>query len=347
MVFGLENYITNDYFRALIIVVVLLFVLRIFASILQRAFLRLVSKTKTELDDIILEKSSKPITLILLLISLWIGIGELSLVESVNTYAILALQTVIVIVIGYLAYVISDIVLMAAWRKFAQKTNTNIEEALVSMIHTFLKVIIIVLAGLYILDLWGVEIGPFLAGLGIAGLAVALALQETLSNIFGGISMILDKSVRVGDLVTLDDGTSGTVLKIGLRSTKIRTFDNELIILPNSKLASSKVQNVALPEPKTRVVVPFNVAYGSDVDKVKKVVLFEIKKIKGLINDPEPSVKFLEMANSSLNFKAYFYLDSYKERLGALDEANTRIYNALNKAGIEIPFPQMDVHLKK
>ena len=178
-------------------------------------------------------------------------------------------------------------------------------------------------------------------------MAVALALQPLLSNIFSGASLVIDNTVRVGDMVYLDQNTRGIILKVGLRSTKIRTFDNELVIVPNTKLAESMIQNIAMPEPKTRVVVPFSVAYGSDVAKVKKIVLNEIKKVKGFVDDPAPIVRFLQMADSGLNFKVYFYVESFNLRADAIDEANTRIYNALNKAGIEIPFPQMDVHLKK
>lgn len=159
--------------------------------------------------------------------------------------------------------------------------------------------------------------------------------------------MILDKSIKVGDLIYLDADTRGKVLAIGLRSTRILTFDNELIIVPNSKVADSKIQNIAEPDPKARVVIPFSVEYGSDVNKVKKIVLAEIKKVEHFIAEPEPIVRFIEMGQSSLNFKAYFYVDSFEFRWAAIDESNTRIYNLLNKAGIGIPFPQMDVHLKE
>jgi MscS family membrane protein len=157
----------------------------------------------------------------------------------------------------------------------------------------------------------------------------------------------MDKTVRVGDWIKLEDGTVGIILKIGLRSTKLKTFDNETIYIPNSKLSDSKVQNIALPDPKSRVVIPFGVAYGSNVDKVKKIVMKELKKVDHYVEDPEPSVKFLEMGDSALIFKAFFFVDSFENRFAAIDEANTKIYNALNKEGISIPFPQMDVHLKK
>ena len=210
-----------------------------------------------------------------------------------------------------------------------------------------MKVVLIIATIIYLLSYWGIEIGPLLAGVGIGGIAIAFALQSSLANVFGGISIILDKTIRVGDLVKLSDGTTGTILHIGLRSTRVKTFDNEMIFVPNSKLSNENVQNIAMPEPKSRVVIPFSVAYGSKIEEVKKIVMKEIKTVQGFANDPEPSVRFLEMADSALNFKAYFFVNSYEERFAAIDEANTKIYNALNKAKISIPFPQMDVHLKK
>jgi MscS family membrane protein len=342
-----ENYIANDYIRSIVIALAIIIATRITIGIIFGVIRSLTKKTKTDLDDIIMNKSATPLTIVIFLFSIKIPLAELPLSEAVQTIVSKIIFSASILVAIYLIYVLFDIIIINAWKQFEKRTKTKVDESLSSLVHTILKIVLIVLAFLYMLDLWGVEIGPLLAGLGIAGLAVALALQPTLSNIFSGISMILDKTLKVGDLVYLDSDTKGKIMKIGLRSTKIRTFDNELVIIPNSKLADGKIQNVALPEPKSRAVVPFGVAYGSDIDKVKKLIIAEIKKIEHVEIDPEPTVKFLEMANSSLNFKTYFYVDSFENRFNAIDEANTKIYNALNKAGIEIPFPQMDVHLKK
>jgi len=343
----LNNIIANDYLRGLIVFLFFLIVLRVLFSIVQRVFVKVTSKTKTDLDDIILAKISAPITFLVTMISINLGFLEIQLEEKMHLVVSNIIYSISFISVAYIIYSIIDIVLLRLWRKISLKSKINIDESLTSIVHSIVKIILIILAVLYILQLWGVEIGPLLAGLGIAGLAVALALQPTLSNIFSGVSIVLDKSVRVGDLVYLDADTKGTILKIGIRSTKIKTFDNELIIIPNSKLADSKIQNVAQPEPKSRAVVPFGVAYGSDVDKVKKIVLSELKKIKNLESEPAPLVRFIEMADSSLNFKAYFFVNSFENRFSAIDEANTRIYNALRKNKIEIPFPQMDVYIKK
>jgi MscS family membrane protein len=255
--------------------------------------------------------------------------------------------SLVILVSAYIIYVIFDLVFAKAWKRVAMKANTKANEALIQLTQGTVKVILIILTILYLLSYWGIEIGPLLAGVGIGGIAIAFALQSSLANVFGGISIIMDKTIRVGDWIKLEDGTVGIILKIGLRSTKLKTFDNETIYVPNSNLSNSKVQNIAMPDPKSRVVIPFGVKYGSNIEKVKKVVLKEIKKVAHYVEEPEPSVKFLEMGDSALKFKAFFFVDSFENRFAAIDEANTRIYNALNKAGISIPFPQMDVHLKK
>lgn len=342
-----EEYIQNDILRALTIVFLIFVIFKLLIFIIEKTIVRLVKKTKTDIDDKIIEKSSNPISIIIFLVALKIALGEISFSEDVIKNFIKIIYSIISVVLGYLIYTILNLIISGTLKKASSRTKINVNKGMTSLIHGVLKIIWIIVIGLYILRLWGIEIGPFLAGLGIGGIAIAFAMQESLSNIFGGISIILDKTVKVGDLIYLDDKTKGAILHIGLRSTKIKTFDNEMIIIPNSKLASGKIQNVAQPEPKSRVVIPFSVGYGSNVEEVKKIVLRQIKKIKNIEKNPLPSVKFLEMADSSLNFKAYFYINSFEYRLDAVDEANTRIYNALNESNIEIPFPKMDINIKK
>lgn len=342
----LEQYISNDYLRAGAILVGLFLILKVVVFLIQKIIVNLTSKTKTDLDDLLVKRTSKPLTLIILFIGLRITLEELPLTESLESTIYKIAFSLIIIGVSYLVYVIIDLVILRAWKRFTRKTKSNIDDSLVNLVHGFLKVVLFIFLFLYILDYWGIKIGPFLAGVGIGGIAIAFALQSSLNNIFGGIAIILDKTVKIGDLIYLDNETRGKVIYVGLRSTRIQTFDNEVIIVPNGIIANSKVQNIALPEPKVRVVVPFTVSYGSDIERVKKIVLKEIKKVNCLINNPEPHVKFLAMGDSSLNFNAYFYVDSFENRLDATDQANTLIYNALNKAGISIPFNQMDVHIK-
>lgn len=337
----------NAYLRALIYLVIWFIILRISVFIIERVVVGLTRKTKTDLDDLIIEKINRPLTLIVLFIGLKISMNELPLAEAALSNMHTVVNSIIGIIVIYIIYAVFNLIFSRTWRKVAKRTKTKPNDAMIQLTSGALKVILIVSGAIYILSIWGVEIGPLLTGLGIGGIAIAFALQSSLANVFSGISIILDKSIHVGDLVNLEGGASGKIVRIGLRATKVQTYDNEIVIVPNSKLADGYIHNVAQPEPKTRVVVPFGVAYGSNVDKVKTLVLKEIKKVGNLCSAPAPFVKFVEMGDSSLNFKVYFFVKTFEVKLSALDDANTRIYNALNKAGIEIPFPQMDVHLKK
>ena len=188
-----------------------------------------------------------------------------------------------------------------------------------------------------------------MAGLGVAGVAVAFAMQSTLGNIFGGISLILDKSVKVGDVIKVDqlEDAYGEVVDVGLRSTKIKTWNNELVVIPNGKLADSRIKNYVLPDKRIRIDVLFSVAYGSDVDNVEKVVISEIHKLDNVLKEPEPVVAFMEMTPSALSFKAQVWINNYKDNFETKRKLTKIIYNALNKHKISIPFPQMDVHIKE
>lgn len=340
-------YLPNQYVRSFVVLLVCFLVFRLLLATLRKIFIRLTSKTKTDIDDILLKKSSVPMHFVALSLSLIVAVKELVLSDAAALTIDRIIYTILVISIGYMIYVFVDIALVAAWNKLARKSHIPVNESLNSLVEGTLIILVIVLVIIYILDLWGVEIVPILGALGVAGLAVALALQPVLSNIFSGVSLIMDKSVKVGDRVVLDMEDWGIIEKIGIRSTRVKTANNEVVIIPNTKLAESNIKNTSLPEPKVRRIASFSVAYGSDLDEVRKIVLSELRKIKSVLKDPEPSVRFMEFGSSSLNFNVYFYIEGYDVKDSVIDEVNSQIYKALRKNKIEIPFPQLDVYMKK
>lgn len=337
----------NHYIRSLLILVLSLIIAKLVVYISQRIILKLTEKTKTKVDDLVIEKTDKPLSFILVLIGVKLAVIPLELSETIAKTIDYAIWSLVLIIATYIAIVIFGILIDAWGRRWAARTKSKVDDQLVNLFHRFSKIVILFVGLLFILDLWGVQIMPLVASLGIAGIAVAFALQNTLGNIFGGISMILDKSVKAGDVIKLDQETQGTVLDVGLRSTKIRTWNNEVIVIPNGKLADSKIQNYVLPEPSARIELPFGVEYGSNADKVKKVVLEEIKKLKNVLKDPAPMVMFLEMGDFALKFKAYFWVPSYKERFSTKEKANCLIYDALRRNKIGIPFPTRTIYTKK
>ncbi len=342
-----EVLITNIYLRAFITLIIFFVLSKIFVYISEKILLRLARKTKTQVDDLIIEKTNKPVSFLLLIIGLIIAIQQIKLKPDLEEIIENVLVSIIIFCMGYIVIKIINIFVDQWGKSWATKTKSKTDDNIVRILYRIFNISVYVIVFLYIFSYWGIEIGPMIASLGIAGLAIAFALQSTLGNIFGGISMIIDKSVRVGDIIQLDANTSGKVSDVGLRSTKIRTWDNEIIVVPNGQLSNSQIHNIALPDPQVRVVVPFGVAYGTNIERVKKIVLKEISKIKEVIKDPAPFVRFLEMGESALLFKAYMWVDDFTERVKVKENATTLIYNALNKAKINIPFPQMDIWIKE
>jgi MscS family membrane protein len=337
----IQTLVTNGYIQAVVIMLVVFVFLKPTLFALKKIVLSFTSKTTTELDDAFVNAAYTPTAWTFILIGLRISIEQLPISEQVQQLIHNSINSINVIILAYVAYKFVDIILAHIVK--TRVSDNAMRKSLASVVLSFLNVILFALAILYIMTIWGVDIKPLLAGLGLAGLAVALALQPALANIFNGISLILDKSIKVDDIVYLDATTKGRVDQIGVRSTKLVTFDNEYIIVPNSKLADSVIQNIALPNPQARCVIPFSVAYGSDVTQVKKIVLDVLPGITGFISEPQPQVRFIEMGASALNFKAYFFVESYTQRFDAIDQANTRIYTTLASQGIKIPYPTMEV----
>jgi len=343
------TFVPNQYLNAAIIFLAAVIISKVIQWITQNVVLKITAKTKTDFDDILVEKTSPILFYTLILVGLKMSISTLTLAPQITNITNIIVTTLLYITLIYIVAVIADLTILRFGERFTSKTKSTVDDQVINLLHKASTIAIWIVGTLLVLSLWGVQIAPLIASLGVAGIAVAFALQTSLGNVFGGISLILDKNIKTGDLIDLhgDGMQMGKVQDIGLRSTKIKTFDNEVLIVPNGQLSETSFKNIAQPNNKIRLVIPFSVAYGSDIAKVKKVAFGVLDTIEGLDENEEPSVRFLEMADSSLNFKLYFYLTDYKLKLKAIDRANTELYNRFKKAKIEIPFPQMDVHMRK
>lgn len=337
----------NKYIHSAIIFLAFFILSQIVVFISQKFILKLTKKTKTEIDDLIVEKTNKPISFILILMGIRLAIIPHPINPFILNLIKNGISTLIAVIATYIAIAVFDIIINNWVQKFASTTHSRMDEEIVILFQRFSRITISFIGIIFILDIWGVKVAPLLASLGIAGIAVAFALQNTLGNIFGGVSLIVDRSVTVDDYIKLDDGTEGFVLDIGLRSTKIKSRDGDLIILPNGKLADSKIYNYHKPMPITRLTIDFGVDYGSDIEKVKKIVLKELNGMKEVLERPAPDVVIHELGDFALKFKALFWVESIDRKGIFKDAAITSIYNALNKNKIGIPFPTRTVYMKK
>ncbi|MFT4343213.1 MAG: mechanosensitive ion channel family protein [Candidatus Woesearchaeota archaeon] len=341
---------TNVYVSAFIVLAVFFILSKFVVAILGRILLRLTSHTKTDIDSQIVKALKNPTSWVILLIGVKLFVLEIWMNYDFVITLERLINSAIIIIVALTIMKIINIIVDEWILQILKETDSHLDQQLVRLFSQIINVVGYVIMILMILALWGIQIGPLLAGLGIGGLAVAFALQPTLANIFGGVSLILDKTFKVGDIVKLDSGESGTIFEIGIRSTRIKTWNNEILVVPNSVLVNSKIMNINQPNRTIRVEIPFGVAYGSKIDEVKKVALGCLKKVEHVLDDPAPMVMFNEMADSSLNFVLRYHVDDLSHKWPTHQIVIEKLYNTLNKKKINIPFPQRELwvhNLKK
>jgi len=217
-----------------------------------------------------------------------------------------------------------------------------------TLTQNLIRIAVVALGLLLILGNLGIQITPILTALGVGSLAVALALQPTLSNLFAGFNMTLAKGVRIGDYVELENNVSGYVVDIGWRSTQIRELSNNIIIVPNAKLAELVVKNYALPEAEQSVLVQVGVSYNSDLEHVERVTIETarevLRSVQGGATTFEPFIRYHTFGDSSIDFTVILRVQTFVDRFLVTHEFVKRLHRRYAETGIEIPFPQRVVH---
>jgi small-conductance mechanosensitive channel len=205
---------------------------------------------------------------------------------------------------------------------------------------------------LIMLQSLGISITPIITALGVGGLAVALALQDTLSNLFSGLQILISRQLRPGDYIRLDTGEEGYVADITWRNTTIRALPNNMIVVPNAKLASSIiVTNYYMPEQEMSVLVQVGVAYESDLEKVEKVTIEVakevMKEVPGGVPEFEPFTRYHTFADFSINFSVILRAKEVVDQYLIKHEFVKRLHRRYLKEGIQIPFPIRTIHMKE
>lgn len=311
----------------------------------------LAAKTKTTLDDHLFAASKKPIRIVFFLLGLHLALYYYNADLKVGSIALGTAFTIVWILVG--AYIISKIIkTIFHWytKEIAHKTKTDIDDTLFPFVRKVTNIGIYIIAFLVVFDKLGIQIGPMLAGLGIAGLAVALALQDTLSNFFSAVYMAIDRPIKIGDYIEIDGDIKGFVEEIGWRSTKIRKLGNNVVIIPNAKLSQTTLTNYNTPKPEMSLIVPVGVSYSSNLEKVERVTVAVAKKVlkqtKGAVKEFTPFIRYNEFAASSVNFSVILRVQAYVDQYLVRHEFIKALHKSYKKEGIEIPFPQHDIHIK-
>lgn len=311
-----------------------------------RVFRRWAEKTETRLDDVILASLRLPSVYWCVALALHFGVGISELPERRIAFVNRGIEILIVLSVTFAVAGMAG----AVFNDYIRRSN--LPSTGTGLAHGLIRGTILIVGFLVILSILGISITPIVTALGIGGLAVALALQDTLANLFAGIHVLIEKPIRIGDFIRLEAGQEGYVEDITWRTTRIRMLPNNMVIIPNSKVAQTILTNYCLPEKRMSVLIPVSVSYAADPDVVERVLVEEataaVCTVPGLLGDPAPFVRFIPgFGASSLDFTLICQVGEFVDQYNVQHELRKRILRRFRDEGIEIPFPHRTVYLKE
>ena len=329
-----------------VIVIVFLVLAQIVEMVLCGAVRRLVARTSSQLDDRVIDYLHRPVFATIAIIGLTLATYRLGLDNEAEVVVMAILKTIVILLWIRFALAFARLVLETIGgntKRFpiAQKSTMPILRNLAMAFVLF--------AGAYsIMVAWDINITGLVASAGIVGLALSFAAQDTLGHLFAGVAILADRPYKVGDYIVLDSGERGEVTAIGLRSTRLLTRDDVEVIVPNGVMGGAKIVNESGgPHEKYRVRVKVGVAYGSDIDEVIEILSRVAGEQKEICTTPDPRVRFRAFGDSSLDFELLAWIERPSQRGQLVHELNCAVYRAFKDAGVTIPFPQRDLHIKE
>ncbi|UCC73449.1 MAG: mechanosensitive ion channel family protein [Gemmatimonadota bacterium] len=309
--------------------------------VVRRTVMRKLSKvadaTRTVVDDVVLAAVHGPVVMWFMIAGLYAAVQITTLPERITA---LIQQLLLILVIFSITWAVARIV-AALVENGAKRAPETLPGA--TLVTNLARITVLAIGILVILQTLGISIAPIITALGVGGLAVALALQDTLANLFAGVHILVSRQLRPGDYVKLDSGEEGYVMDVTWRQTTIRQLPNNIIIVPNKQIASTITTNYHLPEQELSVLVPVGVHYDSDLEHVERVTIEVAKQtletVEGGVPSWEPFIRYAAFADSSINFNVILRGQEYVSQYLLKHEFIKRLHKRYEEEGIVIPFP--------
>lgn len=333
----------GDWAIALAIIVGTLVVAKILYWVFGRIIKKLTQKTKSKLDDIMVDMLEEPVVLIVTIIGVWFAIGRLSFPESVDAWINKLYWVMIALTITWLLARLVDAIIREYIVPLTKKTEGDLDDQIVPIIRKAIRAAIWILGIIIALNNAGYNVGALLAGLGIGGLALAMAARDTVANIFGGVTIFTDKPFAINDRVKIN-GFDGFITEIGIRSTRLKTLENRIVTIPNSKFTDGMVENVS-SEPSRKVVLKLGLTYDTTADKIQN----GMKALQAIVGEndeleEDALISFTEFGDFALGILFIYYIKKEGDILGAQTAVNMEIKKRFEQLGIEMAFPTQTVY---
>jgi MscS family membrane protein len=309
---------------------------------------RVVRRTPTTFDDEALKAIGPNLRWLVVLLLLNFGTLRLTFVAAGLKTLLDDVYFVLGLLIGF-RVVWSLIDLTDAWyrERLAQEERLDELDPVLTLLVRLGRVVV-ALVGITIgLSHFGINVTAFAAALGLGGLAISLAARDTIADAISGFIILVDRPFRIGDRIEIQGiGTWGDVVDIGLRTTRIRTRDNRMVIVPNSTIGSSQVVNYTYPDPRYRIQTHVGIAYGTDIEVARRILIDTVAQVEGVLPDKPVDALYIEMGDSAMIFRVRWWIESYEDTRRFYDRVHTALQSALDEAGIESPFPTQSFNVQ-
>jgi MscS family membrane protein len=308
---------------------------------------RLTAFISTDLDDRVLQRVIPYVSRLFVVLGVYLAIRSLPLNEKLVMIASGVIYIILVVIVCALIYHLLDELLK--WYAAGQQDTAGaaMSRQLMPVAEKIVSLFLMGAALIVILKHFNYDIFSLVTALGIGSLAIGMAAKDTLAHMISGFTIMLDRPFRIGDRIQLVGGQIGDVADIGLRSTKIRTPDNQLLIIPNSDLCNTMLTNQAFPNSRAKGSINIGVAYGSDVDLVKQLLVTTAGEVEDVLADPLPEAYLVTFGDSALNMALFFWVEEYGNLFAVTDKINSLILKRFGEHNIEIPFPTRTVKMQK
>ncbi len=310
-----------------------------------RVVKRLTAKTENKLDDIIVDMIEEPIAIVITIAGVWYALSRLNLSASARGWLNNAIQFVVILAVAWLITRLFDALYKQYLVPIAEKSESDLDDQLLPVVRSGTKLVVWALGVIMALNNAGYNVGAALAGLGIGGLALAMAGKDTVANMFGGLTIFIDQPFMINDRVKVG-GFDGTVTEIGLRSTRLKTLEGRKVTIPNATFSGGGVENVSA-EPNRKVVVKIGLVYGTTAEQMKDA-MDTFRKIAEEHSDTEEDIRtgFSEFADSAMVLTFIYFIKKEGDIMQTQTDINLALLTAFDEKSLEMAYPTQTIHTK-
>lgn len=333
----------QNWFIALAIIVLSVMLGKIIYWIFTKFIRLFTAKTKTRLDDIIVDMIEEPVVFLVVVMGIWFALKSLTLSETITEVVSSSYQVIVALLIGWLLTRLFDALYKEYMIPLAERTENDLDDQLLPILSKGIKMIIWVMAIIIGLNNAGYDVAALIAGLGIGGLALAMAAKDTVSNVFGGFTIFTDQPFKINDRIKIA-GYDGTVIEIGVRSTRLKTLEGRIVTIPNAKFADAPVENVSW-EPSRKIKLDLGLTYDTAAEQMQ-LALDILKTISDENPNTEenPLVSFNAFGDFAMNISFIYYIKKGANIGGTQTEINLQILKKFNQNKLEFAFPTQTLY---